>query len=185
MQLILRTFRVPVMLACLLACAVPRASQAQEPKRNDPPPKGPDVPDTPAARRLLEFVRVLNTGDATVVRRFHTADRFPDSALKKWPAEARTAFWVEQQYATGGILLDRVEKSARLEITALARGKVTEDWLRLSIDVEAEAPHRITGTGFFYIDPPADARPRGKVSEADAMKQLSAYLDKLAAADLF
>jgi len=162
MRVIMGTVRVPVVLACLLACGVPRASLAQEPKGNDPSPKGPDVPDTPAGRRLLEFVRVLNSGDATVVRRFHTADRFPDSALKKWSTEERTAFWVEQRHATGGIVLDRVEKSARQEITALAKGKVTEDWLRVSIDVEAEAPHRITSTGFLYIDPPADARPRGK-----------------------
>src|SRR5262249_54365862 len=51
--------------------------------------------------------------------------------------------------------------------------------------VEDRAPHGITDERVQFIPAPEDAAPRGPLSDAEMVRKLEAYLDKLAAADLF
>src|SRR6516225_6258444 len=125
-------------------------------------PKGPTgsaarglMPESPAERRLDVLLRVMNTADAAAIRRHHTEENFTPGSLKRWPDPAYVRFWLEQLDSTGGLDYVRLERSADRTVEAWLRGRVSEDWIKVSIDVEADAPHRITGLGFHYADPPA------------------------------
>ncbi len=181
--------RLAACFCCLLACLPPalarHTARARAPRAVDKPTAASELPATPAGKQLAALLAAVNTGKADVLRKFHS-DHFSEDSLKRWPAEARTRFWLEHHYANGGFDPDRVEKSTEGEIIILARGRISEDWLRFSVAVEANPPHRITQVGFFIIDPPADALTVGKrPTEAEVLQRLKAYLDKLAAGDLF
>src|SRR5262249_27875103 len=50
---------------------------------------------------------------------------------------------------------------------------------------EKDAPHGITETRILFTDAPADKAERGKLTDAEIAQRVEAYVDKMAAADLF
>src|SRR5262249_2875931 len=86
---------------------------------------------------------------------------------------------------TRGLDFARAEKSIDEELIALARTKLTGDWLRIGLKVDKDSPHGITEIRFERIPTPAEERPRGKPSEGAILEDLESYLDKLVAADKF
>lgn len=142
------------------------------------------IPDTPAGKQLAAWLKAYNSGDKETQRRFITSN-YAASALKKDPIERRLGGFQMVYYDNRRLELARIEKTADHEIEAIVRSPLTESWLRIAIKVEKDAPHGITETRVNFTDAPADKAERGKLTDAEIAQRVEAYVDKLAAADLF
>ena len=81
---------------------------------------------------------------------------------------------------TGGFEIVRIEHASDTEIESTVRTRATGMWLHLRFGVEAKPPHTIAMIGLRPSSPPDDLAPRGKLDEAQIVKQLSEYIDDLA-----
>jgi len=99
-------------------------------------------PDTPAGRAAKRFVQIHAEGDAATVR------KFLEQEVIQRPEDHRTlnervAAFATMRQNLGVLAPTAITTSAPLEITFQARS--TEGILTFTIDVEKQAPHRITG----------------------------------------
>jgi pimeloyl-ACP methyl ester carboxylesterase len=97
-------------------------------------------PLTPVGRALEGLLQTLNTGDKTALHAFvkgHFDDtyRYPG----EWPTFGLTIY-----RRTGGLVVERIERTSRQDIVAQARGKVDQRGYQLQIRVAAEAPYHIS-----------------------------------------
>jgi CubicO group peptidase (beta-lactamase class C family) len=164
-----------VMLTALSALAAP----AQRPPR--PLPEA-TLPDTPAGRQAAALLQVFNTGDGRKMFAF-IQERFTKEALAQRSAEQRIEMFGDLWIDTSGLIARKVESSDAHAITLVAQDKLAGDSVRLQIDVEANEPHGILDVRSQPTTPPSQvAAPRNDAELASAVK---AYVEKLAAADVF
>lgn len=85
---------------------------------------------------------------------------------------------------TGGFDLEKVEESTPTHFVALLKEKGSDQFGRLTLDVDAEAPHKITKFELWAIPRPAEfAIPR--LSQPEAIEALKKDLEHDATADRF
>ncbi len=136
-----------------------------------------------AEGRAREFVRYLDSGNRAEFRKY-VKENFAPSFLNI-PMEQHLGFFSSVHDSTRGVEFHSFQDSKATEVTALLKSKLTGDWLALVVRVEPEAPHRISGLGLRPPKPPAGAQPAKKLSNEEMARELSAFVSKLAAADLF
>lgn len=156
----------------LLSCAVAHTTAAQT-----------TTAEQPAERRARELVRLLETGKRAEFKQYVQENFSP--RFRAVPIEQHLDFfsWVYDQ--TRGVELHSFQNAKPAEATALLKNKLTGRWLALQVRVEAEAPHRIEGLSLPAPQPPASARPAGKLTNDQIAKELKTLLEKLAGADVF
>lgn len=142
------------------------------------------IPDTPAGKQLAASLKAYNSGDLEKERHFITR-HFALAALKKQPVERHLDGFRMVYHDNRTLELVKIEKTTDHEIEAVFRSPLTESWLRVSLKVEKDAPHLITDANVFFTDAPADKAERGKLTDAEIAQRVEAYVDKMAAADLF
>ncbi len=142
------------------------------------------LPDSPAGKGLAGWLKAYNSGRVEVVREFVASRYARKGADRKDSDERRVEVFNRVYGANGPLELVRVEKETRLEIAALTHAPLAESWLRLTARVEASAPHALLRVA---IEPADEPRPNctGKLDDQEIARQLDAYLDRLAGADLF
>lgn len=176
---------VLALLVCLLA---PPATAQPQPA----PAKFTDVralPDTPAYKRAQEFARIMKSGteaEFTAYVEEHFAPQFRDA----FPMERHVGFFRSLRDQTGGELEvygARTYDPPRPETAAvlIVRNGLTEAWHAFSLQVEEEAPHRITTVDFLRARPPSDLPKAEALTAAQIGEKLGAYVDKLAKRDTF
>jgi CubicO group peptidase (beta-lactamase class C family) len=133
------------------------------------------VPDTEAGRRLSAWLQAFNTGDLKTIKAFHTASGAADRVDRR--AQQDVGFYRQ----TRGLQLRQIVQSSDHEIAALVQANLTESWFQASIAVAAQPPHAVASMGIRRASNPSPV----KVSEAEALKVLEAYVKKLVAADAF
>jgi CubicO group peptidase (beta-lactamase class C family) len=158
----------------LLVVGIP--IQAQTSAQN----KVPSVPDTPAGRRLSEWLRLYKGGDFDAIRNFMTAT-YAKPILEQAPVDLRAAYLVGASHTNGEVKIIAIEKSSDDEIVALGETALTELQSRLTVKVAPEEPHIITAISNIPIRP-ANAR---KLSQAEFARWLDGYLKRLTTADVF
>ncbi|MFY9572808.1 MAG: hypothetical protein WAV20_15515, partial [Blastocatellia bacterium] len=136
------------------------------------------IPETPAGRQMASWLKAFNSGDEKQLRAFHTASGAAERIDRRTRQDAN--FYKQ----TRGLELKQIETSTEYEITVVARAKLTEAWCRVSMKVAPEPSNNILAYNVRVASNPAPAA-RGTLSEADLVKSLSAYLDKLVNADVF
>jgi CubicO group peptidase (beta-lactamase class C family) len=146
--------------------------------------KGPQLPKTPAGKRLASMLRAFNDGDERVLRHF-VEDNYAASALKQRPVEDRFAAYSALYRETRGLELRSLGEVSDTSITVIAQTRLTQEWLRITCAVDAAAPHGITGVLFGYIPRPAELGPHVKMSPQEIAGELDRYLEKLARAGNF
>jgi len=147
-----------------------------------PAQAGRGGPDTPAARRLAELVRAVNTGSADSLRRYVSAG-FSSASQARLPAEERVERLLDIYGSSGGLAVKEVESPSTTEASALVQGKRTESWGRLTVLVDGAAPHAIDRVGFGPAsDPTVPAR---RLTDAEVVAQLKAHVERLAKSDDF
>ncbi|SRR6266567_1084311 len=93
------------------------------------------LPDTPAGHQGAAWLEVFNTGDREIYR---------DFLQKNFPSRAEH---VDQEMGfremTGGFELRRVEESTPTKLVALVQERRSDQFARLTVEVEATEPHHI------------------------------------------
>ena len=185
-----RRFRrlVPILLA--LAPFPAQAQPAPPPAAAFAQAPGPrkftdvrPVPDTPALRRALEVVAVLNSGDPAKVKTL-VETSFGGPFRNEVPLEDHLAVFSEW-----------MEYDAPLEVYAartydppepdthavlVVRSRTRDAWRAVVVDVEAQAPHAITSVGMARARTPAGQPVGAPLDPAQVAKELGAFVDRLA-----
>jgi CubicO group peptidase (beta-lactamase class C family) len=139
--------------------------------------------DSPAVRRGHELIQFLNSGDRAAATAYIKENYAPE--FMRIPLGQHLNFISQVHDTTRGVEFQSVQNSGANDATLLIKGKLTGSWQGLVVRVEPNAPHRIASIGLRGATPPADARPKQKLTEAQMGKELEAHLQKLAAADVF
>jgi len=146
------------------------------------------IPDTPALRRAQEVLEVINLGDPARIRALVEsafAPAFRDGASMD-DHFAAFAGWHDMNQRLepyGARTYDPPEPETHAVI--VARSRLLETWRAVVVDVEPQAPHRITSVDVARARPPLDQPAAPKLGPAEIAKTLGAFVDRLAAAGLF
>ena len=141
------------------------------------------IPDTPAGKQLKDWLRVFAGGSQDDFVRF-IAERYSKSLIEQQGSAINWADRHARIYLDArNFNLRSIEKSTAQEIVVLAQAQLTGLWLRLTMKVEAESPYRITEYTSQRIRPPTSSQR--KLSGQELVKEIRAFMDKLAAADAF
>ena len=143
------------------------------------------LPESIAGQRLAAWLEAFNTGNYKTVHDF-IAGNFAAVALEEHSATTRANRQTHMLfYETRGLVAVRVEEPSAHAITMVARSLLADEWVRVTLAVEADPPHRICRFGIGF-QPPPDDQPGPRVhSENEMVSGLEAFLGKLAAADMF
>ena len=163
MRIYLKSYKVAAVLFLGLLFVVPTCKAQTE------------LPNTPAGNQARGWLDSFNAGDAEKHKEFLRKNA--PSRLER--ADREMGF----REMTGGFDLKKVEESAPTKIVALVQERASDQFARLTIEVDAAEPHQITrfalqGTA----RPPEFALPH--VSEGELLTQLKKKLDE-AGADRF
>lgn len=135
------------------------------------------VPDTPAGKAFQGWLTAFNSGDAAAYRAF---------VEKNWPSGVKLADRIADFRAvTGGFDLRQVEASSTpTKLLALVQERKSDQFARLTLEMDAAAPNQIATLGIRAIPRPAEfALPH--LSVGDLVAAVREKLQKDAAADSF
>ena len=134
------------------------------------------LPDTPAARQCAAWLETFNRG---------ARDNYRDFLQKNFPSRLQD---LERDLGfrdmTGGFELRKVEESTPSKLIALVQERVSDQFARLTLEVEAADPHIITRMDLLAIPRPPEF-PLPHMSESDLTKALRKRMEQDAAADRF
>ena len=136
------------------------------------------LPNTPAAHRLGEWLKVFNDGDRPQIQQYFE---------KNFPERVQS---IDQTMATrrqsGGYDLEKVEETTDTQITCLLKTRTGGREVRVSLGVEPEEPHKIAG---MRLAPAGGSTPQTappiRLEEAKALAALRGEVEKRAGSDQF
>jgi D-alanyl-D-alanine carboxypeptidase len=135
-----------------------------------------EKPKTPAEEQFSAWLATFNSGDRAQMEEF--VSHFKD------PNEHELNGTMGFRQSTGGFELRKVEGSAPLRVSGLVQERDSDQFARFTMDVEAEAPHKITRFDLRVIPRPAEF-PIERMSQSELLSALREKLDKDSAADKF
>jgi CubicO group peptidase (beta-lactamase class C family) len=185
----LRSFKKATALFSIMLCAFLLGLwkwQARSTDRYDLRDSASDAkaPPTPAGRSLATYLKSLNTGDFDIIRRFISED-FSRSSLARISVDERATNDALLYRETQGLDLFSIEQSTDYLITAITQARLSEAWFRISLEVAPEEPHEITSLRINLASRPAGAPANKKLADAEIVREVETYINKLAAADTF
>jgi len=134
------------------------------------------LPQTPAGKQCAAWLEAFNRGDRESYRAF-LEQNFP-SRVKNLDQD------VGFRAMTGGFDLKKVEESTPTKLVALVEDRHSEQFARLTLEVQAAAPSQITSMSVRAIPRPADfALPH--LNESELLGAVRKKLQDDAAADRF
>lgn len=151
-----------------------------QPRLGPPPP--PDE-NAPPIRRLKELLSIINAGGNRNSMRSFAQENFSKEFLKI-PIDVHLNFISQLYDRSRGVEFVGFQGIQPNEVTALLRNKLTGGWEALIVRVEPDAPYRISAIGSDQPQPP-DSQPEKKLTEQEMVKQLDAFMQKLADTDVF
>jgi CubicO group peptidase (beta-lactamase class C family) len=139
--------------------------------------------ESPAVRRGRELIEFINSGDRTAAAAYIKANYGGEFA--RIPLSQHLDFVSQMHDMSRGVEFHGVQSSGTNEATLWVKSNLTGAWRGLLVRVEPSEPHRIIGIGVRPANPPGNIAPKPKMTEAQMAKELEAYLQKLADADIF
>jgi len=146
--------RSVILCGMILALALVPGALAQTPKVK--------LPDTPAAKRLGEFLEMVGTRDAAKWRKFAT-EGYAKSFLEKRSVDDVVGMLQNMHEREGGFEVVKIEKSEPHTISVQARNKEEGRMFWLDIAVEPKEPFGIVGVGIDTAPPGSRPKTPGKV----------------------
>jgi D-alanyl-D-alanine carboxypeptidase len=132
--------------------------------------------DSPATQQMQAWLAAFNSGDRTILQNYLQQNR-PNS-LSHLDDE------LQFRQQTGGFDLKKIESSTPTSAEAIVKERDSDQFARLEIEVEPEAPHRIAKLGLQTIPHPAEfAIPR--LTQPASIAALGTYLEQATTADRF
>lgn len=148
------------------------------------PSHEPALPDTVAGQWLATYLATFNTGASGTLHSLMTTN-YVAFALDQESAEER-ALWAALLFqSTAGLQFHSTEYSAEYAITAVARARLTGEWFRITLTVVEEPPHSITQCDVSFTPRPAHITRSAQDDCGGPLPAVEAWLDMIAAADLF
>jgi D-alanyl-D-alanine carboxypeptidase len=135
----------------------------------------------PAARQFAAWLVAFDAADRAALASWREKN-FPYGTTPGPPANIDDELGFRQR--TGGFDLQKTEESSATQFVALVKEKSSDQLARVSIEVDAAEPHRVTKFEVHAIPTPDELRPK-RMSEADAIAALRAELDKEVTDDRF
>jgi D-alanyl-D-alanine carboxypeptidase len=133
-------------------------------------------PDTPAGNQAKAWLEVFNAGDAEKHKEFLRKNA--PTRLER--ADREMGF----REMTGGFDVKKVEESTPTKIVALVQERISDQFARLTVEVDPGEQHQITRLALEATARPAEfALPH--LSESELIAALRKNLDEAAAADRF
>jgi beta-lactamase family protein len=134
------------------------------------------LPDTPAANQCAAWLETFNRG---------APDNYRDFLQTNFPSRLQD---LDQELGfremTGGFDLKKVEESTPTKLVALVQERLSDQFARLALEVEAAEQHRIVNLDLSAIPHPAEfSLPH--MGESDLTQALRKKLEDDAAADQF
>jgi D-alanyl-D-alanine carboxypeptidase len=134
------------------------------------------IPKTPAGEQFSAWLTAFNSGERDQLEKFRSHYAKPDDH----PPQRELAFRMQ----TGGFELKKIEESSDTKLTVLVQERDSDQFARLTIEVEAAAPHNITRSEGRAIPRPAGF-PITRLSQTELISSLRAKLEQDSAADKF
>ncbi|MGC4044696.1 MAG: serine hydrolase domain-containing protein [Armatimonas sp.] len=143
------------------------------------------LPDTPAGKRIGEWLAALNSGERTRMRQFLAANS-ATPATGTAPIDAMTNRQMGFYPGSGGYEIGKIVATpSPSRITVALKAKRTGYWLLVGLSVTPEAPYTILGFGFRNTEAPAELLPPKKLTEREIRTRADVLINKLIAADQF
>jgi CubicO group peptidase (beta-lactamase class C family) len=161
--------------AAAVALAFAPVVQAQQAPPDAPPATEAQIAASPAAKRLKELLEAVNSGDAAGIKTYA-------EAAAANPGPGAVAYVRDLHRRSRGLDLVRVTRVEDNGIVAVVRNRLTGDEQALSLEVEPQAPHRITVLSEVPFEPAAPPVP---TSEDAQLRQIGAWLKTLGDAEVF
>lgn len=106
------------------------------------------IPDTPAGHQTTAWLKAFNSGDR---------DLYLDFLKRNHPSRSEH---VDEEMGfremTGGFEIKKVEESTPTKLVALVQERLSDQFARLTVEVEAAEPHRIVNLDLNAIDRPRE-----------------------------
>jgi hypothetical protein len=129
-------------------------------------------PQGAAAKRLVQFVELFDNNDWKTFHEFYVASFI--SAPPNVPLE-RELF----RQRTGGLDLRKLEEDTPTHATLLVQEHNSDQFARISLEIEPGGPHRVVQLRMEPIERPAEF-PYGSLTDAEVVSQARARLHALA-----
>jgi CubicO group peptidase (beta-lactamase class C family) len=135
-----------------------------------------ELPKTPAGEQFSAWLAALNSGDRSKMEEIlgHFKDR--------GDREVNGMMGFRQR--TGGFDLKKIEETSPLRISGLLQERDSDQFAHFTMDVEAEAPHKITRFDLNAIPRPAEF-PVEHMGQSELLAALREKLEKDSATDKF
>jgi len=133
-------------------------------------------PDTPAGNQTKAWLDAFNAGDIEKYREFYR---------KNFPARVeRAARAMELRQENGGFELKKIEESTPTKIVALLQERLSDRFVRVSVEVSATEPHQMTRLDLQGIPRPTEF-PLPHLSESEFITAVRKKMGEEATADRF
>ena len=135
-----------------------------------------ESPSTPAVNQAKAWLESFNAGDA---------DKYKEFLQNSFPTRLQRADQdVGFREMTGGFELKKVEEATPTKVVALVQERLSDQFARMTVEVEAAEPHKMTRLSLNAIPRPPDfALPH--LSDSELITALRTKLDEDVAAGRF
>jgi CubicO group peptidase (beta-lactamase class C family) len=140
------------------------------------------APASASEAALRDLIRVMNTGHRDTLVGF-VRDRFVISGPGAIPVEERVGRLARLRSSFGNLTLRAVDSVVPARASGVAQSARTEAWRRISVVLDTAPPYRILRVGIAPAEAP-DA-PTRRLTDAEIVEQLRAYIERLARRDVF
>jgi CubicO group peptidase (beta-lactamase class C family) len=146
-----------------------------------------EIPDTPAGRRVRQYLDVLNSGDRNVMRDYIT-ENYSSSFLQNPPLYIHLTIQMGFYYASGGAGYEfySMGDSKRNEARAVLYNVLTGSWVELRIPFSEEPAHKINQfISFETVPAPRGVQRSTKLGDEEIVQHLEICLTKITEDDEF
>ncbi len=140
--------------------------------------------NTPTMQRAADLVRLIESGKRADMQTYVKENYSPDF-LARASMDNHLSFLLGQQDQLRGVEVLGIKETSPTSAEARLKSKLTGSQVLLVVRTEASAPNRISGIGLRRAKPEPGAQPAKKLTETEIVKELDAFVQKLADADLF
>ncbi len=138
----------------------------------------------PAAQRATDLIRLIESGKQAEMQKY-VKENYAPEFLARASVDDHLSFMLSQQDQMRGVEVLSIKETSATSVEARLKSKLTGSQVVLIVRTEANAPNRISGIGMRRARPEPGAQPTKKLTEAEMAKELDAFVQKLADADLF
>ena len=167
-QSLARLALVAVLIAAHVS-ASPAAAQASPPR-------------SASESALRDLIRVMNIGNRDSLQHF-ISERFVTSGPGSVPTADRLERLQRLHSILGDVTLRTVDSISPSRASGVVQSNRTESWRRFAVILDTAPPRRILRVGIAPAGAP-DA-PTRRLTDAEVVEQLRAYLERLARRDVF